>query len=65
MDDFAKLVAQSCVASVRHLIYLYIFGFIITYFLLRFFGLNIWTFILAHVVIVVLWWIKPIKWPDR
>ena len=63
MEDFARLVARSCVAAVRHLFYLYFFGFIINYVMLRLFGLNLWTILLARLTIVLLWWIKPIRWP--
>ena len=65
MEDFLRLVVRSCVASVRHLIYLYFFGIIINYVMLRLWGLNLWTIILAHLTIVGLWWIKPINWPDK
>jgi hypothetical protein len=61
MDEFARAVVQEFVAAIRQLIYLCFFGFITIYALVAMFGINIWTFLLAHVAMIVLWIIKPIR----
>jgi hypothetical protein len=61
MEALAVLVVQRFVAVVRHLAYLFVFGYPIIYVSLALFDLNLWTFAFAHVVVGVLWWIKPLR----
>jgi hypothetical protein len=61
MEGFFRNVAQGFVATLRQIVYLYLFGFVINYVLFTLFGINIWTFVLAQVAISILWVIKLIK----
>jgi hypothetical protein len=61
MEEFCRFVAHVVVGVIRQLIYLYFFGFIIIYTLLVVFGFNFWTFVLGHVIVFILMWLKPMK----
>jgi hypothetical protein len=61
MEEFLKNVVQGFVATLRQIVYLYLYGFIINYALFTLFGFNLWTFVVAQVAISVLWVIKLIK----
>ena len=61
MEDFLRNVAQGFVGTLRQIVYLYLYGFIINYVLFTLFGFNIWTFGAAQVAISVLWIVKLMR----
>jgi hypothetical protein len=62
MEAFVRRVIQSLGACIRQLIYLYFFSAIIIWVMFRIFGINGWTWLMTYVVVIVLWWIKPVNW---
>jgi len=65
MDEFVEAAVRSFAACIGHTVYLFIVGYPIIYLLFAMFGVNLWTFALAHLVIFVLWIIKPINVTDE
>lgn len=65
MEEFLRVVVQTFVAIARQAMSVYLIGLVIIYFMLLLFGFNFWTFVMAHVTYLVLFWMRPLKLRGR
>ncbi len=65
MEEFLMVVLQTFIAIARQAISVYFIGLVIIYFMLLLFGLNFWTFVMAHLTYLVLFWMRPLNLRGR